>query len=184
MIMLFSIFLFMPSPQACDYCSLFSFLFKILSILFWRGLPNLPKSQFSLISLNSCRIFYDNIQFLNVDCIVLILSLNFWFKILTYLPDYTFTKLEIIKLPDSIQNLPTYKLSVNVLYWQVERKGSRKHTSTLLATFRWFYKLCEVILVLFIWVSSLWWIRNNGLLTLVTERRKLNYTLHRVQKQQ
>lgn len=138
----------------------------------------------SLSFLNSRRIFNDNIHFLNVDCIVLILSLNFWFKILTYLPGYTFTKLEIIKLPDSIQNLATYKLSVNVLYWQVERKVSRKHTSTLLATFRWFYKLCEVISVLFIWISSPWCIRNNGLLTLMTERRKLNYTLYRVQKQQ
>lgn len=42
--------------------------------------------------------------------------MNFWFKILTYLIDDTFTKLEVINLPDFIQNLLTYRLSVNALY--------------------------------------------------------------------
>lgn len=67
---------------------------------FWSSLPNQAKSQLTPISLNSYSIFNYNIQFLNVDFIVI--SVKFWFKILTYLPGYSCTKLDGINFPDSV----------------------------------------------------------------------------------
>lgn len=165
LIMTFSIFLSMVLPQAWDYCSLSSFFFKILSVLqhpyFLRGVCQVNPDHHDLSFFSIPVVFHYSIHFLNVDCIIL--YLDFWFIILTNLPGYKFTRLKIINLPDSVQNLLTYKLLVNVLYWQVERCGSRKCTLALLATFWWLYKLCKVILFLFIWINSPWCVWNNVL---------------------